>query len=205
MTNDPDNTQILGATPSGEEASDPYRDLPLEEQVPALRKELEATRREMSQNLDLAQRAQAELANYRRRTDDERLSFQKYSNSRLITKLLPVLDELDMAMTHAGEHSINAPWLEGIRLIQRKLSNLMDSEGVTKIDAAGVVFNPLEHEAVEMEETTKHPPGYVTKVMRSGYRLHDRVIQPAQVVVASEPRKPAGQTNFNQVKETEYD
>lgn len=205
MTDETKNTQLPGGTSKGEATTDMYHDLPLEEQVPALRRDLEATRREVSQNLDLAQRAQAELANYRRRADDERVSLQKYSNSRLITKLLPVVDELDLAITQAGEHRTNAPWLEGVRLIQRKLSTLLDSEGVAKINAIGVMFNPLEHEALAIEEATEHPPGYVTKVVRCGYRLHDRVIQPAQVVVAREPQNTSGPNNPPQVKETEYD
>ncbi len=174
---------------SKQETTERYEDLPLEEQVAALKKDLEAAGRDVSQNLDLAQRSQAELANYRRRSDDDRISYQKYSASRLLTKLLPIVNELDMAITHAGEHNTNAPWMEGVRLIQRKLYNLLDSEGVTKIEGVGGMFNPSEHEAIEMEETSKSPPGYVTRVLRTGYRLHDRVIQPAQVVVARELRK----------------
>ena len=69
-------------------------------------------------------------------------------------------------------------------MIQRKVSNLLESEGISKIEALGARFDPLEHEAVSTEETTKYPSGHVVEVVRNGYRLHDRVIQPAQVVVA---------------------
>jgi molecular chaperone GrpE len=205
MTNETNDAQFPGGASQGKEGTGKDRPLSLEEQVSALGRDLEAARREVSQNLDLAQRAQAELANYRRRADEERASFQKYSNSRLITRLLVVIDELDLAIVQAGEHSTNSPWLEGIKLIQRKLSNLLDSEGVAKIDAVGVVFNPLEHEALEIQETNTHPPGYITKVVRSGYRLHDRVIQPAKVVVAGGPQTTARADHSSQLKETEYD
>ena len=63
----------------------------------------------------------------------------------------------------------------------------MQSEGVTEIEAVGTMFNPVEHEALGTEQTTEHPSGYVTEAVRPGYRLHDRVIQPAQVMVAVEP------------------
>jgi len=208
MTEETQERQFTVGEPQGRESPDTHDHLPLEDQVPALRRDLEEARQEASRNLELAQRAQAELTNYRRRSDEERLALQKYANSRLITRLLAVADELGLAMSHTGESGTNSSWLEGITLIQRKLSNLLDAEGVVKIDALGVMFNPLEHEALEMEETTKYPPGHITKVVRCGYRLHDRVIQPAQVAVARQPHPPqadAEPSNPSQGKETEYD
>jgi molecular chaperone GrpE len=167
----------------------------IEEQLAAVRDELEESRREASQNLNAAQRAQAELVNYKRRTDEERIELGKYSNSRLITKVLPVMEELDLAVVHAGNSTPNSSWLEGVKLIQRKLANLLQSEGVSEIEAVGIPFNPIEHEAVGTEETAEYPPGYVTEAVRPGYRLHDRIIQPAQVMVAREVRPGSGLKN----------
>jgi molecular chaperone GrpE len=183
MNDDRQETPRPASGPGADGLANPYASLRLEEQVAALCRDLEEARKQSSQNLDLAQRAQAELINFRRRNDDERISQQKYSNGRLITKLLPLVDELDMAIAQAGEHQTGS-WLEGIKLIRRKLGSFLDSEGVTLIDANGVMFNPLEHEALETHETNQYPSGYITKVVRNGYRLHDRVIQPAQVIVA---------------------
>jgi molecular chaperone GrpE len=188
MTNTDNDGQTSAREPEGGDAAERYDDLPLEELVAALRGDLAGAQQEAGQNLDLAQRAQAELVNYRRRADEERISVGKYSNSRLIAKLLPVTEELDLAMTHAGESGPNASWLEGVKLIQRKLLNLLESEGVAPIEGVGATFNPLEHEALGTEETTDHPPGFIIQVIRAGYRLHDRVIQPAQVIVAREPQ-----------------
>lgn len=203
MTEESYAEQLPGGASQGQESPDMH--LPPEDQVAALRRDLEGSQQEAVRNLELAQRTQAELANYRRRSDEERLALQKYANSRLITKLLAVADELDLAMSHAGEGEHNSSWLEGVTLIQRKLSNLLDAEGVAKINAPGVMFNPLEHEALEMEETTIYPPGFVTRVVRSGYRLHDRVIQPAQVAVARQPQASAKPNNPSQGEESEYD
>ncbi len=192
MSTQPENIQRNGDEPAANDSTggDRHLDdrhLTVEEQLAAARDQLEEYRREASQNLDAAQRAQAELVNYRRRTDEERIELGKYSNSRLIAKVLPVMEELDLAVAHAGDSGPNASWLEGVKLIQRKLANLLQSEGVSEITAVGAPFNPVEHEALGTEKTSEYPPGYVTAGLRPGYRLHDRVIQPAQVMVATEP------------------
>lgn len=161
--------------------------LTIEEQVMFLRDALDASRKELDQSLDAVQRTQAELVNYKRRTDDERIEHGKYSNSRLIGKILPVMEELDLAVSHAGEGGPNDSWLEGVKLIQRKLSTLLQSEGVQEIETVGIQFNPVEHEALGTEPTAEYPPGYITQAIRPGYRLYDRVVQPAQVMVAREP------------------
>lgn len=194
MTNEADEVQLSDQDVAGQNFDDQsidkpklsakYEHLSLEEQVAALSNDLGDALKEAEQNRDTAQRAQAEMVNYRKRADEERISLQQYSNSRLIIKLLPVLDELGLAIDHADQNVSNNPWLEGVRLIQRKASNLLESEGVSQIEAIGVQFDPLEHEAIGTEETTKCPSGHVAEVVRNGYRLHDRVIQPAQVIVA---------------------
>jgi len=166
--------------------------LPLEEQVSALKSNLESARKEAAENLDNAQRAQAELVNFRRRTDEERIANSKYANSRLIANILPVLEELDLAISHTEgqtgtQAGANESLLEGFKLIQRKLTGVLESEGVAAIEAVGLMFNPLEHEAVGTEESEEIEPGYVTQILRPGFRLHDRVIHPAQVMVAREP------------------
>lgn len=203
-----------------------FAELTWEEQVASLRDILQASRNQTAQNLDLAQRAQAEMANQRRRSDEERISQGRYSNSRLIAKLLPVVEELALAMGHveatngmetpggpsqkpdpSAQLSPQPSWLEGVRLIQRKLMILLESEGVTPIDAVGGPFNPLEHEALGTDESSDYPPGHVIKAVRQGYRLHDRIIQPAQVIVAREPQiepQDVGTGNTSsEVKETD--
>lgn len=190
MTEEMRETQSFKPESTEERAAEDGENLLVEEQVTALRRGLEEARKEGEQQRDLAQRAQAELANYRRRTDEERISLQQYSNSRLLIKLLPVVDELALAVNHADESGPSDSWVEGVKLIQRKVTSLLESEGVSKIAAVGVQFDPLEHEAVGTEESTKHPPGYIVEVVRNGYRLHDRVIQPAQVVVAKQSPQP---------------
>jgi molecular chaperone GrpE len=195
MTEEMKETQFFKQELTEDQAVD---NLPVEEEVAALPQALEQARKDVEQQRDLAQRAQAELANYRRRTEEERISLQQYSNSRLLIKLLPVVDELGMAVNHADENGPSDSWLEGVKLIQRKVTNLLESEGVSKIAAIGVQFDPVEHEAVGTQETTKHPPGYIVEVVRNGYRLHDRIIQPAQVVVAKQTSQPNQAGNYTE-------
>ena len=166
--------------------------LPLEEQVSTLKSNIESIQKESAENLDTALRAQAEMANFRRRTDEERIANSKYANGRLIANILPVLEELDLAIRHTegnsgAETGVNQSLLEGIKLIQRKLTGVLESEGVAAIEAVGLMFNPLEHEAVGTEESEEIEPGYVIQILRPGFRLHDRVISPAQVMVARAP------------------
>ena len=161
-----------------------YSHLELQEQVLALLKDLHSIQKDAGESKDLAQRAQAELSNFRKRTEDDRIALQRQSNSRLLVKMLPVVDELELAVNHADEKRPSKSWVEGVRLIQRKVSALLETEGVTKIDSIGAPFNPVEHEAVGTEEDKKYTSGQIIQVVRNGYRLHDRVIQAAQVVVA---------------------
>ena len=190
MTTESNELSQNGDQPPADEEVSPEGEMPsdltIEEQVAFLRDALDSSRRELDHSLDAAHRAQAELVNYKRRTDDERIQLGKYSNSRLISRILPVMEELDLAVTHAGESGPNDSWLEGIKLIQRKLSNLLQTEGVQEIETVGNPFNPVEHEALGTEPTAEYPVGYITQSVRPGYRLHDRVIQPAQVMVARE-------------------
>ena len=91
---------------------------------------------------------------------------------------------MDLAITHSVTGGTVDSWLEGIKLIQRKLLTLLESEGVEVIEGVGDIFNPVEHEALGTDESTEIPVGHIIQVVRSGYRLQDRVIQPAQVIVS---------------------
>jgi len=169
--------------------------LPLEDQVSSLKTSLEQAHQEAAGNLDTAQRAQAEMVNFRRRTDEDRIANAKYANSRLIANILPVVEELDLAISHTESGTeINDSFLEGIKLIQRKLTGVLESEGVAAIEAVGLMFNPMEHEAVGTEESTEVEPGYITQILRPGFRLHDRVIRPVQVMVATAPKEQSEAT-----------
>ena len=160
-----------------------------EQEAAMLRMALAEANEEIARQADAVHRVQADLANARRRHDEERLSIQQQANSRLLVQLLPIVDELDLAINHledtgpAADDSPSESWAQGVRLIQRKLAGFLESQGVVRIEALGEPFNPEVHEAVGMTQVSDADSGCVVEVVRQGYRLHDRVVQVAQVVV----------------------
>ena len=140
--------------------------------------------RERDQFRAMAQRAQADFINYKRRADEERLELVGRAASRVILQLLPIVDDFQRALEHLPD---DAPvsWSEGIHMILRKLQNVLDAEGVKSIEPApGDALDPFEHEAVFHEPAGDHPAGAIVRVVHPGYRLNDRVLRPAQVSVA---------------------
>jgi molecular chaperone GrpE len=156
------------------------------EQVQKLETELETARAEADEHLRALQRTAADFSNYRRRTDEERATVMQLSNALLIGKLLAVLDDFDRALANVPEGT-DEGWLDGIRLVERKLRAVLEGEGVTPIEAVGEPFDPNLHEAVVHEDTTEYPDNTVIDEVQRGYRLHDRVLRPALVRVANNP------------------
>jgi molecular chaperone GrpE len=171
-----------------ESVSDEPREAPTGETLQA---ELDEAVRERGQFKALAQRAQADLENLRKRMDEERAEVHRAASAHIITKLLPVLDDLQRALGQATEDATAASWAEGIGLIERNLLTLLESSGVTLIEADSKLFDPMEHEALYSVEDPDKEPGIVASVIRSGYRFHGRVLRAAQVSVAqgSEPEE----------------
>ena len=159
----------------------------IEDRVDALNAEVEEVSREKDQFREMFQRAQADFINYKRRTEEERDELHKHASSRLILKLLPVMDEFNLAIDHASQSDAGASWLEGIKLIERKLNSVLESEVVTRIEVEGEEFDPLEHDAMAYQESAGHREGQILSVVREGYKMHGRVIRPALVILAKRP------------------
>ena len=135
----------------------------------------------------MAQRAQADLVNYRRRVEEERQELRRNANADIIVKFLAVVDDFERAIAMLPDDESAAGWREGLMLVKRNLDNLLESEGVSKIEAAGKDFDPWEHEAVHYMETQEAEDGTIMQVFREGYRLHDKVLRASQVIVAKTP------------------
>jgi molecular chaperone GrpE len=153
-----------------------------------LERALEEARATSDENLRAWQRASADFSNFKRRTDDERETVARFANALLIGKLLSVLDDFDRALENVPADTDDA-WVDGVRLVERKLRGVLESEGVTPIEAAGLPFDPNVHEAVVHEETADYPDNHVIGELQRGYRLHDRVLRPALVRVANNPKE----------------
>lgn len=129
------------------------------------------------------QRMTADFANYRKRNDAERAEFARFAKADLIAKLLDVLDGYDRALATVPEELKSQPWVEGMWLVERKLRQILEAEGLEPIDSIGKPFDPYQHEAVAHIESDQ-PEGTVIDEHQKAYRLHDRVIRPALVTVA---------------------
>ena len=161
----------------------------LAERISQLERELEEARRSDAEHRNNWHRSAADFANYKRRTDEERSSLAQFANAVLIGKLLGVLDDFDRALESVPAERAHDPWAEGVQLVERKLRNVLESEGVTPIEAVGETFDPNLHEAVVHEDTADHPDNQVIGELQRGYRLHDRVIRPSLVRVANNPKE----------------
>ena len=149
--------------------------------------DVEEIARQRDEYLAALQRERAEFTNFKRRTNEEREAMLGLAAESLIRKVLALADDFDLAIAHQPESGIDDAWVEGIAAIDRKLRLLLESEGVSAIEAnPGMRFDPREHEAVANVPGTGRPGGEIVDELRRGYRLRDRVIRPALVAVAED-------------------
>ncbi|HET8777305.1 MAG TPA: nucleotide exchange factor GrpE [Candidatus Limnocylindria bacterium] len=192
MTDQPTNGGGKPQTKTrGQERADAIKTpsrIELAERIEQLERELAEVRAKNEEHLYNWQRSAADFANFKRRTDEERATVGQFSNAILIGKLLAVLDDFDRALENVPADA-HEGWIEGVKLVDRKLRTVLESEGVEPIDAVGQPFDPNLHEAVVHEPTADHPDNQVIGELQRGYRLHDRVIRPSLVRVANNPKE----------------
>jgi molecular chaperone GrpE len=165
------------------------------EQLEALTAERDEAIAKVDEYVGLLQRERAEFTNFKRRTAEERQRDMGLAGVDLITKVLNLADDFDRAIeTRPAGFEGNA-WADGIAAIDRKLRLLLESEGVTQVDATpGNPFDPRDHEAIVSVPGTGRPEGEIVEEIRRGYKLRDRVIRPALVAVAA-AGEPSGAVN----------
>ena len=150
-----------------------------------LQERLEEAERERDQFRTMALRYKADLENYKKRAASEMDETRERANAQLLLKLIGVSDDFNRALDYVPDDSSDAGWVEGLRLTQRGIENAMQTEGLSRIEAAiGQPFDVYEHEAVFFEPTNEVAEGTVVRVVRNGYRLKNRVLRAAQVSVA---------------------
>jgi len=126
------------------------------------------------------QRAQADFINYKRRSEQERADFNRFANSTLILNLLPVLDDLERALSSVPPKLAKHDWVEGVRLVERNFRASLEAQGLKSLQALGEPFDPNFHEALRQD---KGKEGIVLEEFQKGYMLGDRVLRPARVVI----------------------
>lgn len=164
---------------------------PEPDDVASLRKALAEEKARAESHLANWQRAQADFINLRRRHEQERDEVTRFANATLLLSLLPVVDDLERALASVSPKLAGMTWVDGIRLIYRKLQATLDAQGLSEIKAMGETFDPHIHEATMYGEGEE---GIVVEELQKGYKLHDRVIRPTMVVVGK-GREGTGQAN----------
>jgi molecular chaperone GrpE len=139
---------------------------------------------ELNKYKDAALRAAADLDNYRKRVSRERDESIKYANAAFLERLIPVLDNFELGLQAARNAPEAASIVDGLSMVYKQLQDFLANSGVETIDAAGQTFDPNLHEALAQEESHDIPEGKVIRQARRGYRLRDRLLRPANVVVS---------------------
>ena len=146
-----------------------------------------ALERERDEMKAIAQRAQADLVNYKRRAEEERWALARSASNSVVSKLLPIVDDLHRAVESLPDDAPES-WRSGLRLVAQNMRALLESEGVTRFEPApGDPFDPAEQEALASQPSDDYPAGAVLATFSAGYRGRDRMLRAAQVIVSQGP------------------
>ncbi|MDF1851389.1 MAG: nucleotide exchange factor GrpE [Verrucomicrobiales bacterium] len=164
-----------------------------EENVEEGSSEPETPREEIEKWKDMAARSQAELDNFRKRMAREKTEAIVYANRSLLEQLLPIIDNFEMGLKAAQDSEGDASMiLQGMAMVRKQLDDFLTDQGVEVIESDGVEFDPNVHEALKQEPNNDVPEGVILYTMRRGYRLRDRILRAANVVVSSGPSEEEG-------------
>jgi len=146
---------------------------------------LRARAEERNKFLALLQRTQADFENYQKRNQREREQERRYWHGALALDVLPVIDNLERAMTAAKQAGESGPLVQGVGLVQTQLVDMLKRHGITPIDALNKPFDPNLHQAVMQQKAPNQPANTVVQVLENGFTIHDRVLRPARVAVST--------------------
>ena len=155
--------------------------------TPADIDELKAEAAKAKEHWNQLLRTAADFENYKKRSARERQDITKYANESLLQKLLPVLDNLESALASTAGTTLAESLQTGVKMIQQQLKGVLAEAGLEEVDALNKPFDPNWHEALSQQERADLPEGQVVQQIRKGYKLRDRLLRPAAVIVAKAP------------------
>jgi len=180
-TEEAPEAKIETVAPSAQEVATPTASEVAFTEIDTLKRQLEDAETKLADSVQGWQRSVADFQNYRKRVERDNELMYASMKGDIIKKVLPALDDLERALQNRPAENA---WANGIELIARKLQNTLDTEGIKRIEAEGVEFNPTFHEAISHEPSENVASGHVIAVVQNGYMLGERVIRPALVRVA---------------------
>jgi molecular chaperone GrpE len=160
---------------------------PIEDELATLRTQLQEKEAEVKANYDLFLRERADLENFKRRMQRDKAEALRFANEPLVRDLLPIIDNLERAVSHAQGGGNSQPLVEGVSLVLRSFLDMVEKHGVSRVSAKGQVFDPTKHEAMAQVESAEVAPNTIVDEYAPAYLLHDRLLRPALVVVAKPP------------------
>jgi molecular chaperone GrpE len=182
------NKEDLQAINAADMEAEPVVPVPLTSQQ---LEELKARAAKADENWERLLRTTADFDNFKKRAARERTEAIQYANASLIQKLLPVVDNFEMALAavQTSKDEKSASLQAGIGMVQSQLKSILAETGLEEIDAMGKTFDATLHEAISQQETAEVPEGQVVQQVRKGYKLRERLLRPAAVIVAKKPAK----------------
>ena len=155
----------------------------------SLEEQLAAAKKEAAGNYDRYVRALADLENFRRRVAREKEELRQFASASLLEGLLPILGNLQLGLAAARQQTDPKTVVDGVAMVLEQLKGVLERHGLKEVNPAGQKFDPHLHEAISHLASPEVPEEHVLQVVRTGYTLHGRLLQPASVVVSSGPPK----------------
>ncbi|MBD2844471.1 nucleotide exchange factor GrpE [Paenibacillus sp. IB182496] len=186
-TQAPEGQAESEATDQAQPATDADQEQDAHEQqaeAPAEDPRIAALEREAAEHQQRLVRAQADFDNYRRRTQKEKEELARYASMKLITELLPIVDNFERALAAAQDSGDQQSLVKGVDMIFRQLDQVLGQEGLKAMETVGQPFNPDYHQAIMQVESEEHEEGVVVEEVQKGYMLKDKVLRPAMVKVS---------------------
>lgn len=193
MSEESKRTPFDDSEPSGQGplADDGREDAEISE-LEKLSAELAEKTLEVEQSRDAFLRERAELENFKKRMQRDKGEALRFAAEPIVRELLPVIDNLERAVEHSVTSGDGGPLVEGVRLVLKSALEILENHGVRRIDADGQLFDPNLHEAIAQVEDAGREANEVVQQYRPGYQLHERLLRPAQVSVATRPAVAQG-------------
>ncbi len=191
-----DNTEI-------DEAIDSLHADGNEGEIADLHKKVEQLQADANASQDQYLRTMADMDNLRKRTQREKEDLAKFANENILREILPVIDNLERAVEHAGQAENSSSLFEGVQMTLTQFEQLLNKFGVEVVDAMGQIFDPAYHQAMGQLESEEHPVNTVIQQMQKGYQLNGRLLRPAFVMLAKAPVVAEATTNETTNEETD--
>jgi molecular chaperone GrpE len=172
----------------------------LQDELLELREKFQVKEKESQENYERYLRQVAEVDNFKKRVNREKEDAIRYANENLIRDILPVIDNLERAITHAQGGGNGKPLVEGVEMVLRGLLDVFSKHGVVQVPAVGAAFDPGKHEAMAQVESTEHEPNTIVDEHHKGYLLRDRLLRPALVTLAKAPQDKDAQNGQSEVE-----